>query len=70
MSNFEETCPSCNNTKDNYFMGSGANFTLYYSCINCGHSFIVDGSIYAQEDGTQEEEFLSDTELFAGRESY
>ena len=68
MQHFEETCPSCNNTKDNYFMGSGENFTLYYSCYYCGHSFVVDGSIYVKDEDAQNEKAIRDTGLLASGE--
>lgn len=48
MGKYTERCPSCG--KDNgHLMGSGTNFTLYYSCFSCGHDFIVDGSKYINE---------------------
>ncbi len=58
MENFEEACPSCNNTKDNYLMGTGQGFTLYYSCNNCGHDFIIDGSKYLKDE-IKEQKVLS-----------
>jgi DNA-directed RNA polymerase subunit RPC12/RpoP len=58
-----EQCPNCSNINDNYFMGTGEGFALYYHCSYCGNDFIIDGSKYLNEDYEKEANLLDETPL-------